>query len=53
MIQFKWSKPLRPIGPKNTAIICFRCGKKGHPKRLCRTPEHLVKMYQKHQTVDQ
>ena len=25
---------------------CFRCGMNGHWSRTCRTPEHLVKLYQ-------
>ncbi|KAK8305966.1 hypothetical protein V6Z12_D03G097600 [Gossypium hirsutum] len=26
--------------------LCYRCGMRGHWARTCRTPEHLVKLYQ-------
>ena len=26
--------------------VCFRCGMKGHWSRTCRTPKHLVDLYQ-------
>ena len=27
--------------------LCYRCGGKGHWSRVCRTPKHLVDLYQK------
>lgn len=45
--KIKWSKPQQNNGHKNITIKCFRCGKQGHPQRLCRIPEHLAKLYQK------
>ncbi|MCF7184022.1 hypothetical protein L3H42_11025 [Corynebacterium sp. MC-13] len=27
--------------------ICYRCGGKNHWSRICRTPKHLVDLYQK------
>ena len=26
--------------------LCYRCGGKGHWSRTCRTPKHLVELYQ-------
>ena len=26
--------------------MCFRCGMRGHRSRTCRTPKHLVNLYQ-------
>jgi hypothetical protein len=26
--------------------VCFKCGTKGHWSRICRTPKHLVELYQ-------
>lgn len=31
---------------KNNESICYRCGGKGHWSRTCRTPRHLVDLYQ-------
>uniref|UniRef100_A0A0E0D3C4 CCHC-type domain-containing protein n=1 Tax=Oryza meridionalis TaxID=40149 RepID=A0A0E0D3C4_9ORYZ len=31
---------------KNAGQLCYRCGCRGHWSRICRTPEHLVKLYQ-------
>ncbi|XP_058775195.1 uncharacterized protein LOC131649450 [Vicia villosa] len=32
---------------KTNENICYRCGGKGHWSRTCRTPKHLVDLYQK------
>jgi len=32
--------------PKDYKDVCFRCGSKGHWARVCRTPKHLVELYQ-------
>ena len=31
---------------KNSDNKCYRCGAKGHWSRTCRTPRHLVELYQ-------
>ncbi|PIN03201.1 hypothetical protein CDL12_24279 [Handroanthus impetiginosus] len=31
---------------KDIENLCFRCGSKGHWSRICRTPKHLVELYQ-------
>ncbi|XP_017974461.1 PREDICTED: uncharacterized protein LOC108661545 [Theobroma cacao] len=31
---------------RNTENVCYRCGMKGHWSRTCRTPKHLVELYQ-------
>ena len=33
-------------GPKKDDSICFRCGCHNHWSRTCRTPKHLVELYQ-------
>ncbi|XP_021850455.1 uncharacterized protein [Spinacia oleracea] len=30
----------------NVISVCYRCGGKGHWSRVCRTPKHLVDLYQ-------
>jgi hypothetical protein len=30
----------------NYENICYRCGSKNHWSRTCRTPKHLVDLYQ-------
>ncbi|KAI9085827.1 hypothetical protein K1719_032241 [Acacia pycnantha] len=48
----KWGKieknPRRETGGNNrhTENTCYRCGGKGHWSRTCRTPRHLVDLYQ-------
>ncbi|KAM2630745.1 hypothetical protein TB1_029577 [Malus domestica] len=32
--------------PRNPEGVCYRCGTNGHWARTCRTPKHLVDMYQ-------
>lgn len=32
--------------PKHMVSFCHRCGSKGHFSRTCRTPKHLVELYQ-------
>lgn len=31
---------------KGVSNVCYRCGGKGHWSRVCRTPKHLVELYQ-------
>ena len=31
---------------KMVTNLCYRCGMKGHWSRTCRTPKHLVDLYQ-------
>ncbi|XP_056694867.1 uncharacterized protein [Spinacia oleracea] len=31
---------------ENVTSVCYRCGGKGHWSRVCRTPKHLVNLYQ-------
>ncbi|XP_021723971.1 uncharacterized protein LOC110691361 [Chenopodium quinoa] len=31
---------------KSDTNICYRCGGKGHWSRVCRTPKHLIELYQ-------
>ena len=47
----KGTDPHKPEASKekssnSTRNICFRCGSKGHWSRVCRTPKHLVDLYQ-------
>ena len=39
-------KRLQDKTPKNHENNCFRCGMKGHWSHTCRTPKHLVDLYQ-------
>lgn len=39
-------KRLQDKPPKNHENNCYRCGMKGHWSRTCRTPKHLVDLYQ-------
>ena len=34
---------------KNKPDVCFRCGMNGHWSRTCRTPRHLVDLFQESQ----
>ncbi|KAH0699102.1 hypothetical protein KY284_013317 [Solanum tuberosum] len=34
------------VQKKNSDNKCYRCGGKGHWSRICRTPRHLVELYQ-------
>ncbi|XP_021736993.1 uncharacterized protein LOC110703497 [Chenopodium quinoa] len=40
----KWEH--RDDKEKNETNICYSCGGKGHWSRVCRTPKHLVELYQ-------
>ena len=43
----KWENKEKNNGHgKNTESRCHRCGGKGHWARTCRTPKHLVELYQ-------
>ena len=45
----KWKnneKVEKAKGVQNTENVCFRCGCKGHWSRTCRTPRHLIDLYQ-------
>ena len=46
--QFKKDKgPAEQVSKaQNSDIICYRYGVKGHWSRTCRTPKHLVDLYQ-------
>ena len=39
-------KRLQDKPPKNHENNCYTCGMKGHWSRTCRTPKHLVDLYQ-------
>jgi hypothetical protein len=43
--HLKW-KPKENTSFKKTDSTCHRCGGKGHWSRTCRTPKHLVDLYQ-------
>ena len=43
--QENW-KFLQDKPPKNRENNCYRCGMKGHWSHTCRTPKHLVDLYQ-------
>ncbi|KAK9740899.1 hypothetical protein RND81_03G069200 [Saponaria officinalis] len=54
-VSFKKTHPHQKLGRKdgknekkseNMTSICYRCGRKGHWSRVCRTPMHLVNLYQ-------
>ncbi|XP_070662209.1 uncharacterized protein [Malus domestica] len=34
------------IAPRNSEVACHRCGGNGHWAHTCRTPKHLVDLYQ-------
>jgi hypothetical protein len=38
-------KRIQEGSSKNNDNLCYRCGKKGHWSRTCRTPEYLCKRY--------
>ncbi|CAL1401660.1 unnamed protein product [Linum trigynum] len=40
------SKEQSVHGNKHVENVCYRCGGKGHWSRTCRTPKHLVNLYQ-------
>ncbi|CAL1376498.1 unnamed protein product [Linum trigynum] len=40
------SKEQSVHGNKHVENVCYRCGGKGHWSRTCRTPTHLVNLYQ-------
>ncbi|XP_021757876.1 uncharacterized protein LOC110722894 [Chenopodium quinoa] len=40
----KWER--RDDKEKSDTNTCYRCGGKGHSSRVCRTPKHLVELYQ-------
>ena len=47
----KGKNPQKPDDPKekvssSTNNTCFRCGSNGHWSRVCRTPKHLVDLFQ-------
>ncbi|KAK9664533.1 hypothetical protein RND81_14G049200 [Saponaria officinalis] len=44
----KWDHKDRKNEGKNETMtsVCYRCGRKGHWSRVCRTPKHLIDLYQ-------
>ena len=39
-------KNVQSESQKNQNEVCYRCGVEGHWSRTCRTPRHLVELYQ-------
>ena len=50
--HFKWTKIEKGPRKENDSHnnqderLCYRCGGKGHWSFVCRTPKHLVNLYQ-------
>ncbi|XP_054786877.1 uncharacterized protein LOC129293067 [Prosopis cineraria] len=42
----KHKKGISRDNNNNTKNLCYRCGGKGHWPRTCRTPKHLIDLYQ-------
>lgn len=44
--RYTKGKYLQPQSSKNSETICYRCGMTNHWSRTCRTPKHLIDLYQ-------